>query len=306
MVFKTIDDILDKAISLEKPRRVAVAAAEHDHVIEAVLQAQKAGFADPWLLGRKAQIKELVEQCGGSIAEDHYIDIPSNDPNEIAAKAIELVREGKADFIMKGKLNTSEIIRAALNKQTGLNHSKVVTSFAFAQIPGYHKLVVFNDSGIIPYPTFEQKVEQIKLVSEALRNMGYDEDIKVAALAPAETLNPKIPESVEAARLKEMCEEGQFPGCQIEGPISFDLAMDREAGAVKGYDSPVAGNTDVLLFPNLASGNFTSKMLQLFGGGITIGMALGAGVPIAMSSRAATARAKYYSLAMAAISVKEG
>lgn len=306
MVFRTIDEILERASALDTPRTVAVAGAEDEHVIDAVLQAKKAGFADPWLIGRKAQIQQIVRRFGGEIPEDRYIDIPSNDPDEIAAKAVQLVKNGTATVIMKGKLNTSELLRAALNKQTGLDHSKVVTSFAFAQIPGYHKLVVFNDSGIIPYPTFDQKIEQIKLVSEALRNMGYDDDVKIAALAPAENLNPKIPESVEAAKLKEMCVNGEFPGCQIEGPISFDLAMDRKAGAVKGYDSPVAGDVDVLLFPNLSSGNFTSKMLQLFGGGITIGMALGAGVPIAMSSRAATTRAKYCSLAMAVLSIKEG
>lgn len=305
MVFRTIDEILEKASALKTPRAVAVAGSELEHVLEAVLMAQETGFAEPWLIGRKAQTQELVQKLGGRVSDERYIDISSNDPNEIAAEAVRLVKSGAAQAIMKGKVNTSELLRAALNKQTGLEHSKVVTSFAFAQIPGYHKLVVFNDSGIIPYPTFEQKTEQIRLVSEALRNMGYDEEIKIAALAPAEDLNPKIPESVESAKLKELCESGAFPGCLIEGPISFDLAMDKEAAVVKGYSSPVAGDADVLLFPNLSSGNFTSKMLQLFAGGITIGMALGAGAPIAMSSRAASTRAKYCSLAMAVLSAKE-
>lgn len=306
MVFRTIDEILSKATALERPRPIAVAGSELEHVLEGVLLAKKAGFADPWLIGPKEQTQTLVQKLGGTIPEDRYIDIPSNETNEIAAEAIRLVKAGAAQAIMKGKVNTSELLRAALNKQTGLHHSKVVTSFAFAQIPGYHKLVVFNDSGIIPYPTLEQKVEQIKLVAAALRSMGHDEEIKIAALAPAEDLNPKIPESVEAAQLKELCANGEFPGCQIEGPISFDLAMSREAAVIKGYASPVAGDADVLLFPNLSSGNFTSKMLQLFAGGITIGMALGAGAPIAMSSRAASTHAKYCSLAMAILSAEEG
>ena len=272
-------------------------------MIEAVLQAQKDGFASPYLIGRKKYVQELVDSFGGSIPEEQYIDIGSNDPREMAAAAVQLVREGRAQVLMKGRVSTADLIRAALSRERGLEHSKVVTSFAFAQIPGYHKLVVFNDSGIIPYPTLEQKTEQIKLIAQTLRSMGYDQQIKVAALTPSEEFNPKIPECVDAAKLTELCRAGEFPGCEVEGPISFDLAMSPEAGKIKGFSSPVAGDADVLLFPNLASGNFTSKMLQLFGGGITIGMAIGAGAPIAMSSRAATARAKYCSLAMAVLAL---
>lgn len=306
MFFHSINEVVAKASQLTAPRQIVVASGESDHTIEAILQAKEEGFADPWFVGPKNATKALVEKYGGDISENRYIDIPSENAADIGKEAIALVREGKAQAIMKGNINTSDLLRAALNKETGLNHSKVVTSFAFAEIPGYHKLVVFNDSGIIPYPSLDQKAEQIRLVTKTLRNMGYDEEINVAVLTPAENVNPKIPESVDAVQLKEMWANGEFPGCCVEGPISFDIAMDATAAAVKKYTSPVAGNADVLLFPNLASGNFTSKMLQLFGGGITIGMAIGAGAPIAMGSRAASVRAKYCSLAMAILSAEEG
>ena len=303
MVFHKIEDIIEKARSLDHPRRVAVAQAEHDHVIEAVLRAKKDGFVDPILLGRKEPIKALVEQFGGDIPDEQYIDIPSDDPNEIAAATIEVGKEGKADFIMKGKLNTAEILRAVLNKERGLEHGKLITQFSFAQIPGYPKLVVLNDAAITPYPTLEQKAEQIMLVSRTLRDIGYDQEIYVAALCAAENLNPKIIESSEAKLLKDMCQKGAFPGVYVEGPISLDITLDAEVARLKGFESPVAGNADVLLFPNMVAGNLASKMLTIVGGGVSVGMVIGAGVPISLTSRAATADAKYSSLALAATAV---
>lgn len=307
MVFHTIDDIIKRASALTAPRWVAVAGAEHEHVIEAVLRAKKDRVAEPILVGRKAQIKEMVTRFGGTLSEDRYVEVPSNDPNEISAEAIRLVREGKAQFLMKGGINTSELLRAILNKETGLKHDKVVTVVSLNEIPGYDKLVVFNDAGMIVYPTMEQKIEQVKLVSQMLRNLGYDEEIKIAAVCAAETVSPKIIETVEAGELKKMCQEGAFPGCYVEGPISLDLALMAESAHIKGYKSPVAGNADVILFPNLAAGNICAKMLLVCGGGHTrsVSMILGAGVPVAMTSRAASAESKYASLALAASAVKE-
>ena len=307
MVFHKIDDILQKAVTLDKPRWVAVAGAENEHVVEAALRAQKDAIAEPILVGRKDKIKALVERCGGCLDEDRYVDIPSNDPNEISREAIRLVREGKAQFIMKGGINTSELLRAILNKETGLKHDKVMTVISFNEIPGYDKLVVFNDAGMIVYPTMEQKIEQVKLVSQMLRDLGYDEQIKVAAVCAAETVSPKIIESVEADQLKQMSLEGAFGDCYVEGPISLDLALMEESAKIKGYESPVAGAADVILFPNLAAGNLCAKMLLVCGGGHSrsISMILGAGVPVAMTSRAASVESKYASLALAAAAVKE-
>lgn len=293
MVFHSIDDIVKKASVLTEPRIVAVAGAENDHVAEAVLRAQKDGIVEPFLVGRKEKIKAMIESLGGKLDEGRYIDVPSNDPNEIAQKAVALVREHKADFLMKGLINTSELLRAILNKENGLKHDKVITVISFNQIPGADKLIVFNDAGIIPYPTLDSKIVQVKLVTKMLKDLGYDETIKIAAICAAETVSPKIIETVEAQKLKELSEQGEFPGAVVEGPISMDLALLKESARTKGYDSPVAGDADVLLFPNMVSGNTAAKML------------LGAGVPVAMTSRAATADAKYSSLALAALGVKK-
>ena len=305
MVFHSIDDIVKKASVLTEPRIVAVAGAENDHVAEAVLRAQKDGIVEPFLVGRKEKIKAMIESLGGKLDEGRYIDVPSNDPNEIAQKAVALVREHKADFLMKGLINTSELLRAILNKENGLKHDKVITVISFNQIPSADKLIVFNDAGIIPYPTLDSKIVQVKLVTKMLKDLGYDETIKIAAICAAETVSPKIIETVEAQKLKELSEQGEFPGAVVEGPISMDLALLKESARTKGYDSPVAGDADVLLFPNMVSGNTAAKMLLVCGHKKTVSMLLGAGVPVAMTSRAATADAKYSSLALAALGVKK-
>ncbi|MBQ6663410.1 MAG: phosphate butyryltransferase [Firmicutes bacterium] len=307
MVFHSMEDILAKTSAFKKARWVAVAGAENDHVVEAVLKAQKDGFVEPILVGRKNAIQALVEAKGGKLADDRYIDVPDNDGNKIAAEAVRMVREGKAQFLMKGLINTSEILKAILNKETGIEHGKVMTVMSMNEVPGMDKLVVFNDAGMIVYPTLEQKIEQIKLVSKMLRDLGYDEEIKVAAVCAAESVSPKINETVEAAELKKLCQEGEFPGCYVEGPISLDLALMEESAKVKGYNSPVAGKADVILFPNMVAGNLAAKMLLICKSGQnrTVSMILGAGVPVAMTSRAASAESKYCTLALAALSVKE-
>lgn len=303
MVLHSIDEIARRALELKTVRTAAVAGAENEHVVEAALRARKDGFVEPILIGRKAAIQQMVRDCVGDPADIQCIDVPSNDPNEIAREAVALVREGRADFLMKGLLNTSELLRAILNKETGLKHDKIVTVISLNEIPSIDKLVVFNDAGIIPYPTLDSKKEQIKLVVRLLKNLGYTDTIKVAAVCGAETVSPKIIETVEAEELKKLSLEGAFPGAIVEGPISLDLALSKESCETKKYDSPVGGDADVLLFPNMVAGNIGAKMMAVCGYRKTVSMLLGAGVPVAMTSRAATAEAKYTSLALAALSV---
>ena len=305
MVIHTIDEISQRARQLKKVRTVAVAGAENEHVVEAALRAKKDGFANPILIGRKNAIQEMAEKFGGGLEEDAFVDVPSNDPNEIAREAVALVRAGKAQFLMKGLLNTSELLRAILNKETGLHHEKIVTVISMNEIPCIDKLVVFNDAGIIPYPTLDSKKAQIGLVVKMLQDLGYDETVKVAAICGAETVSPKIIETVEAQQLKELSLEGAFPGAVVEGPISLDLALSKESCETKKFNSPVGGNADVLLFPNMVAGNTAAKMMAVCGYRKTVSMLLGAGVPVAMTSRAATAEAKYTSLALAALSVTD-
>lgn len=293
MAFKNIEDIMAMAKARNKKARLAVAAAQDKHTLEAVMMAKNDGFVDPVLVGDKAVIEDMLRSMGETIDENAIIDIP--DPLEAAKVAVGLARDDKADLLMKGKLNTSEILKAVLNKENGLPHGPLLVDMAVIQHPGYHKILVICDGGIIPYPTLEQKVLEIKMVTEAMHNMGYGDDIKVGVLCAAESVNPKIIESADAAELKRMYQQGEFEGCVLEGPISLDLAMSREAVEIKGYQSPVAGDVDFLLMPNLATGNVYSKSIEMMGA-VLIPVVLGAKVPIALSSRSATKMEKYYSL----------
>ena len=302
MAFKNIAEIINTAISNKKRRTVAVAAAESHHVLEAVMMARKDGIVEPLLVGNKKKILSILEEIGESVAEDQIYE--SSDDAAAASIAVQLVKQGEADFLMKGLLNTADILRAVLNKTDGLPNGGLITQMSYAEIPGYHKLVVYNDAAITPYPTLEQKVKQIKAVTEVMHNMGYGDDIKIAALCASESVSPKILETVEADQLKQMNLAGEITGCIVDGPMQLDAALDAEAAKIKKIVSPVAGDADVLLFPNLVTGNVLAKGLQMFGGARSAGMAIGASVPISITSRAASTQIKYESLVIAASSVK--
>jgi len=293
---------MEQVIAHKKPKRVAVAAAEHNHVIEAIMRARRDGFVEPYLVGNKDAIYSILRELGETLEEGNIYDTP--DVNASARTAVQLVKQGKADFLMKGKLNTSELLKAALDKESGLSHSGLVTHMTMMELPAYHKMIVINDPGILLYPTLEQKILQIRAVTDALHTMGYGDDIKIAALCAVENVNPKMQESVDAAELKRMNQAGEITGCIIEGPISMDIAMDPEAAMEKGFNSPVVGDADVLLVPNIVTGNVLVKTLAQFAGATPVGMVLGACVPISMSSRAASAQTKYLSLAVTSAAVK--
>ena len=303
MAFKNINEILELARSRKATKRVAVAGAADEHTLEAVTKAMKEGFIDPVLVGEKKTIQSILEELNESIDESKIID--SSDSMEIAYKAVQIARDGAADILMKGKINTSEILKAVLSKTDGLPHGKVVTHMALTELPGYHKILVLNDCAIIPYPTMEQKVAQIRAVTDSLHNMGYGDDTKVGILCATEGVNPKIPESADAAELKRMNQEGKINGCVVEGPISLDIALVPEVAEQKGFDSPVAGDADVLLMPNLVTGNVYAKAIEMAGAS-PLGMVLGASVPIIVTSRVTTTKIKYSSLALASTAVKLG
>lgn len=302
MPFKNINEIMELAISRKKTKTVAIAGAEDEHTLEAVMKAKKDGFIEPLLVGNKKKILSILGELKGSIEEDRIFDSP--DTSTSAYKAVQLAKQGAADILMKGKLNTSEILKAVLDKSDGLPHGKVVTHMALTELPGYHKILVLNDCAIIPYPTLEQKVAQINAVTETLHTMGYGDDIKIGVLCATEGLNPKIPESADAAKLKRMNQAGEIKGCIIEGPISLDIALVPEVARQKGFESPVAGDTDVLLMPSLVTGNVYAKAIEM-AGAVPLGMVLGASVPIIVTSRVTTTMTKYYSLAIASTAVKE-
>ena len=287
--FKALRD----RVGAGEPRTVAVACAHDAHTLEAVLHAKVEGILNYVLVGHRDEILRIGNELGHAIDPASIVDAETDE--EAAFKAVELIREGKADFLQKGYMQTSTILRAVVNKQTGIGAGGIISHTAFIEIPGYHKLLGVADGGMVPHPELEQKKGIVKNAVEAFRSLGYDRPL-VAAVCAAETVSPKIIETVDAAALKEAALAGEFGDCYVEGPISLDLAMDRASCEIKKYDSPVSGNTDILLVPYMAVGNIFVKGLLLYAGARMVGVVTGAKCPIALNSRSASFEEKYYSL----------
>ena len=200
---------------------------------------------------------------------------------------------------MKGKLDTSVILKAVVNKENGLGQGRTMSHFTMFEVPTYHKIMVPVDGGMVTYPTLEQKKDIINNTVETLVSMGYTCP-KVGVLACVEKLNPKMPETVEANELKEMNKRGEIKNCIVEGPISYDCAVSKEIADFKGFDSPVAGDVDILVAPNIHAGNIMGKMLACTCNARMAGFIVGAKCPIVLTSRGSSAQEKYLSIVVSA------
>lgn len=274
-------------------KTVAVAAAHDGHTLEAILKANEEGVLDYLLVGRADEIRNIGKKLGHEIETDRIVDAASDE--EAAAISIQLIKKGQADFLQKGLMQTSTLLKAVVNKETGIGTGKPVSHTALLDIPAYHKIVGVTDGGMILYPDLEQKKAIVHNAVEMFRGFGYEKPL-VAAVCPVEVVNPKMQETVDAAALKEAALRGEFGECYVEGPISFDLAVNKDSAKIKGYESPVNGETDIFLVPNISTGNIMVKSQLEFAGAMMAGCVIGAKCPIALNSRSASFEEKYYSL----------
>lgn len=297
MVFTNFDQLIEKVKGYPSRKRMAVAVAGDEHTLEAVMHARKEGIVTPVLVGDKAEIDRILKDMGETVPEEDIYDYA--DIKEAAEFAVKLVKEGKADFLMKGKLDTAVILKAVVNKENGLGLGRTMSHFTMFEVPTYHKILVPVDGGMVTYPTLEQKKDIINNTVETLVSMGY-ECPKVGVLACVEKLNPKMPETVEGNELKEMNKRGEIKNCIVEGPISYDCAVDKEIADFKGFESPVAGDVDVLVAPNIHAGNIMGKMLACTCKARMAGFIVGAKCPIVLTSRGSSADEKYLSIVVSA------
>lgn len=297
MVLKNFDVLVEKVKNFPEPMCVVVAAAGDEHTLEAIAHAMGEGIVKPVLVGDKAKISEITAKLGIEIPAEDIYDVP--DADEAAKKSVALIHEGKGDFIMKGKMETAQILKPVVNKETGLGTGRVMSHFVFDELPYYHKLLVTTDGGMMTYPTLEQKKQIIENTVETLHALGY-ENPKIGVVAAVEKVNPKMPETVEANELKQMNQRGEITGCIVEGPISLDIALDKEVADIKGFESPVAGDADVILVPNIQVGNVLGKAITVIAKGNMAGFIVGSKVPIVLTSRGSSAREKFLSLVLAA------
>lgn len=303
MVIKNFEQLIKMVSDFKDRKKVAVVAAHDEHTLEAVFRAKKDNIVEPILIGDKDRINEILDKNNFSLSEESILDI--HDEKEAAYKAVELVNENRADFIMKGKIQTADLLKAVVDKEKGIRTGRLMTHFAFLEIPTYHKLVVITDGGMVMYPNLEQKKGIIQNAVDVLLSLGYEKP-KVAVLAAVEKVNPKMPEAVDGDELKKMAESGEITNCIVEGPISYDLVMSKESAQIKGFDSPVVGDADILIAPNIATGNILAKSLIYSGNSKMAGFIVGAKVPIVLTSRGSSSEEKYLSIVLsAAVNMKD-
>lgn len=288
---------LEQMIRQRERAATVVTAAHDEHTLQSVLQAVAAGLIRPVLVGDKAQIQALLRKLGGELPEDCIVHAQGEEA--CAKTAVELIRQGAGKMLVKGLMQTASLLRAVVDKQAGIGGGGLLSHTAILQLPGYHKLLFVTDGGMVIAPNLEQKRQLIQNSVALCRALGYDMP-KVAALCPVEHPTTAIPETMDALQLKQDGLEDLFGPALVEGPISFDLATDKAAARVKGYLSPVAGDADILLVPNISSGNLMVKALYGFGGAQMAGVVMGAQVPITVNSRGATPQEKYDSILVCA------
>jgi len=299
MKIEKISDIYEVLKGYTHKKRLVVAYANDSHSIEAVSMAVKAGLVEGILVGDTETIKEV---CKAERYDESLFRIV-HEPNEIRAaeKAVEMVRNGEADVIMKGLVSTDKYMRAILNKERGLVAPNAVLSHVTVmECSAYHKLLILSDVAVIPCPDLNQKISMIKYVTTTARALGV-ETPRVALIAPTEQVLPKIQSTVDAAILAKMGERGQIPGIILDGPMALDVAVDKEAAEIKKIRSEVAGNADCLIFPNLESGNVFYKTNTKLGNSKQGAVLVGARVPSVLSSRGDSVETKLNSIALAAI-----
>ncbi|MCL2672315.1 MAG: phosphate acyltransferase [Clostridiales bacterium] len=273
-------------------RTIALAAAADPHSLEAVRDAEALLGVDYFLVGDAAKIAALAAQIGFDIKSERVI--PASTDEEAAALAVALVREGRADVLMKGRLQTATLLKAVLHRETGIRGAGQLSHLCAMECAAYPKLLFQTDGGINPHPNLAQKRAILENALAFMHALGY-KNPKVAVLAAVETVSDKMPETQDAAALAA----ANIPGCILEGPLSFDLAISSGAAAIKGVESAVSGDADLLLVPNVATGNIMTKALLYLGGAKMAGCVLGAAAPIILVSRGASAEEKLYSIMMA-------
>jgi phosphotransacetylase len=295
-----LSDLLP-ALQNRTPRRLVVVNAIDEHTLDAVDEAVKAGFIQATLTGDPDKMKAICSSMG--IDTGSYTFVPALSEEDAALKGMEIIASGKADILMKGLLSTDKYMRAILNKDLGLVPPKSILSHvAVMENSEYHKLLIVGDVAIIPYPDLSQKIIQTGYLIRVARMLGIEKP-KVALIAATEQVLPSISACTDAAIISKMAERGQIPGAIVDGPLAFDVAVDRESAEIKKISSPVAGDADCLLFPNIDSGNVFYKMNTKMCHSEQAAIVMGAKVPIVLSSRGDSMLTKFYSIALATLMV---
>ncbi len=297
-MIKTLADLL-KGAQEQSTRRLAVAACQDHEVLKAVIEAAEKEIIEPILIGDIEKTEKIADELGINI--EGYEKINAIELTEAAEIAVKQVSSGKADFIMKGLIDTSILLKQVLNKEYGLRTDSLLSHVMVYEVPSYHKLIFLTDGGMNLAPTLEQKVKIANNAAKVAKALG-NENVKIAVIAAKEKVNPKMIATVDGDAMKKMYEDGKFDeGVIVDGPLALDLAISEEAAKIKGYKSEVAGDTDILLVPNIETGNGIGKGLTYFANADSAGIIMGAKAPVVLVSRADTHEAKLNSIALGSL-----
>ena len=293
-MFRNLDDLVKTAIGMG-PARIAVAAGHDPDVIESLQLAREMGLAEAVLVGDRKKIEPMADAAGLHLDSGQLIHQP--DESAAALKAIGLVRDGAADLLMKGKINTSVLIRAVLNREKGLRTGRQLSQVIVFQVPGIDRLMIMTDAAINLAPELAQKAEICRNAIHVAHALGIGEP-NVALLCALEFVNPAMPATVDAAALTMMNRRGQLKGGYVEGPIALDVPMSRFAADRKGIETPLVENTDVFIAPDIEAANILYRAILYMAGGESGGIVVGAKVPLILLSRAETPETKIRSIAI--------
>ena len=278
------------------PVPTAVAHPCEATALEGAVEATQKGLIAPLLVGPANKIAEVAESSNIDLGDLPIIDVPHSHASGV--KAVELIREGKAEILMKGSLHTDELMSAVVSREGGLRTARRISHVFVMDVPTYHKVLIVTDGAINIAPTLEDKVDICQNAIDLAISLGLEKP-KVAILAAVETVTSKMPATIDAAALCKMAERGQIKGALLDGPLAFDNAISTQAAETKGIKSAVAGDPDILLAPDLEAGNILAKQLSFLANADSAGMVLGARVPIILTSRADSVRSRIASCAVA-------
>jgi len=278
-------------------RKIAVAAAGDQDVLEALKNAIGHGIVEPILIGIKKKIQSISDEIGFDISSFELIDI--EDKFEASAMAVKMIKEGKAEILMKGLVSTGVLLKAVLDKEVGLRKGELLSHVAIFETPYYHKLLGVTDAAMNVDPELMDKIGIIKNAVDVFHKIGYDNP-KVAIVGSVETINPRMEATMHAATISMMNYRKQITGCIIDGPLAIDGAVSKKSADLKNITSEVAGDVDIILAPDIDGANILYKSLNFLGGATAAAVIMGATVPIVLTSRGDTEKSKYYSIALAA------
>ena len=298
-MYKTnFDFVVDKAKAVEKPLRVAIAGADAENILLGAFRAESAGFVEPILVGDEGKITEMLKNL--SLLSRKYTIVDEKDYNKVVQVAVDLIKSGKADILMRGNTQTRDFLLPILDKKNGLlRKDKLLTQITMMKMPDYNRILAISDVTIIPQPDMNQRKSIIKNMVGTFKALGYEHP-NIALLSLVEKPTFHMQDTVMCQTIVHDHNEKPIADCELVGPIAYDLIVSKEAARLKGYDCPLCGEFDGIVAPSLLAGNMLVKVLQMHGRASSCGVIVGANIPIAITSRSDSEEQSYLSLAVCA------